>query len=138
MATTGKPALALRPHPCARFNTRANSSATDIVLFEQRLVTRLVLLLDVVEKRTARGDELQKTTAGMVVLAVGLEMLGEVGDAFRQDRDLNLGRTGVTGLGCVILDDFRFAFCGNRHRQTPSLRPVLAVSPVRLNTRLGM
>src|SRR6266567_4748512 len=59
--------------------------------------------------------------------------------AFRQDCDLNLGRAGVTRLGGIRLDDFRFAFGGNRHRQTLSLlRAELAVSPVRLNTRLGM
>ena len=45
----------------------------------------------------------------MVVLHVGLEMLGEVVDAFRKDRDLNLGRAGIAGLGRIRLDDFRFA-----------------------------
>ena len=56
----------------------------------------------------------------MVVLPVGLEMLGEVVDAFRQDRDLNLGRAGIAGFVGIRLDDFRFAFRGNRHRQTLS------------------
>src|SRR6202020_2255827 len=75
----------------------------------------------------------------MVILHVALEMPGEVIDAFRQDRNLHLRRAGVAGLVGIRLDDFRFAFCGNRHRQTlPSLRAGLAVSPVRLNTRLGM
>src|SRR5215475_15940230 len=113
-------------------------SATDVVLFEQRLVTRLVLVLQVIEKGAARRHELQKATAGVIVLHVGLEMIGEVVDAFRQDRDLDLGRAGVAGFGGIGLDDFRFAFGGNRHRQILSLRPELAVSPVRLNTRLGM
>ena len=112
--------------------------ATNIVLLEQRLVSRLVPLLEVVEERTAGRDQLQEATTRMVVLHVGLEMVGEVVDAFRQDRDLNLGRAGVAGLGGIGLDDFRFAFCGNRHRQFLSLRPGLAVRPVRLNTRLGM
>src|SRR5216684_5356137 len=117
-----------------------NKSTTNVMLFEQRLVTRLVLPLDVIEKRTARRHELQKATTRMVVLHVGLEMPGEVVDAFRQDRDLNLGRAGVAGFVGIRLDDFRFTFGGNRHRQTLSfwLRPELAVSPVRLNTRLGM
>src|SRR5678815_4446151 len=75
----------------------------------------------------------------MVVLHMALEVLGEVIDAFRQDRDLNLGRAGVAGLVGIRLDDFRFAFCGNRHRQLLSLlRAGPAVSPFRLNTRLGM
>src|ERR1700736_1308555 len=122
---------------CARV---LNNSTTNVMLFEQRLVTRLVLLLDVIEKRPARRHQLQKAATRMVVLHVGLEMPGEVVDAFRQDRDLNLGRAGVAGLVGIRLDDFRFTFGGNRHRQTLSfwLRPELAVSPVRLNTRLGM
>src|SRR5665213_2682767 len=114
-------------------------STANIVLFQQRLVTRLILPLDVVEERTARGDHFQKAPARMIVLHVGFEMPGEVVDAFRQDRDLNLGRAGVAGLVGIGLDDFRFTFGGNRHRQTLSLlRAGLAVSPVRLNTRLGM
>src|ERR1700738_3080088 len=114
-------------------------STTNVMLFEQRLVTRLVLLLDVIEKRTARRHELQETAPRMVCFHLGLEVPGEVVDAFRQDRDLNLRRAGVAGLGGIRLDDFRFAFGGNRHRQTLSLlRAELAVSPVRLNTRLGM
>src|ERR1700694_2361871 len=116
-----------------------NKSATNVMLFEQRLVTRLVLSLDVIEKRTAGCDHFQKAPARMIVLDVGFEMPGEVIDAFRQDRDLNLGRAGIAGLVGIRLDDFRFAFCGNRHRQTLSLlRAELAVSPVRLHTRLGM
>src|SRR6202023_3070037 len=137
---TGHAARTLRS---PRAKTRARGarrlySTTNVVLFEQRLVTRLVLLLDVIEKRTARRHELQKAAPRMVVLHVGFEMPGEVVDAFRQDRDLNLGRAGVAGLVGIRLDDFRFTFGGNRHRQILSLRPELAVSPVRLNTRLGM
>src|SRR5204862_5776603 len=116
-----------------------SGSTTNIVLFEQGLVTRLVLPLDVIEQRTACRDHFQKTPARMIVLHVGFEMPGEVVDAFRQDRNLDLGRAGVAGLVGIRLDDFRFAFGGNRHRQTLSLlRPELAVSAVRLNTRLGM
>ena len=47
--------------------TRATSarpiSTTNVVLFEQRLVARLVLALDVIEQGTARGDHLQETPA---------------------------------------------------------------------------
>src|SRR3954447_16358087 len=87
--------------------TPNRSSTADVVLLEQRLVARLVVLLQVVEQRTAGRDQLQEAAAGMVVLAVGLEMAGQVVDAFRQDRNLHLGRTGITGLGGVRLDDFR-------------------------------
>src|SRR5580693_3547287 len=50
-------------------------STTNVVLLEQRLVTRLVLPLDVVEERAARGDHFQKTTARMIVLHVALEVV---------------------------------------------------------------
>lgn len=43
-----------------------------------------------------------------VVLGVGLEMFGEVGDALRQDRDLYFRRAGVVLAGGVLGDDF---FC---------------------------
>src|SRR5437763_12222322 len=91
-----------------------NKSTTNVMLFEQRLVTRLVLLLDIVEKRTARRHELQKAATGMVILDVGLEVPGEIIDAFRKDRDLNLRRAGVSGLVGIGLDDFRFTCGGNR------------------------
>src|SRR5882672_6940624 len=120
-------------------DARVMDLTANVVLFEQSLVARLVLPLDVIKQGTARCDHFQKAPARMIVLHVGFEMPGEVIDAFRKDRDLNLRRAGVAGLVGIRLDDFRFAFCGNRHRQTLSLlRAELAVSPVRLNTRLGM
>src|SRR4051794_3528227 len=128
--------MPIRAPTSARVNLQ---SATNVVLFEQRLVSRLVLLLHVIEKGTTRRHELEKSAPRMIVLHVGLEVPGQVIDAFRQDRDLNLGRAGIAGLVGIGLDDFRFALGGNRHRQLLSLlRLELAVSPVRLNTRLGM
>src|SRR5262249_7686469 len=121
--------------PRAYFKT---GSTTNVVFFDERLVTRFVRLLQVIQKRTARRHELQEAAARMIVLHVGLEMVRQVVDAFRQDRNLNLRRAGVAGFGCTCLYASRFAWRGNRHRQTLSLRPELAVSPVRLNTRLGM
>ena len=122
MILIGKPEAAFRIMRKRAQNARVNFCSTaNVVLFEQRLVTRLVLPLDVIEERTACRDHFQKPPARMIVLHVGFEMPGEVIDAFRQDRDLNLGRAGVAGLVGIRLDDFRFAFCGNRHRQTLSV-----------------
>src|ERR1700760_21766 len=114
------------------------NSTTNVVLLKQCLVTAFVRLAQVIEQRTPRRHQLQQTATRMIVLHVRLKMLSEIIDAFRQDRDLNLGGAGIAGLGSTTLDDFRLALRGNRHRQTLSLRPELAVSPVRLNTRLGM
>src|SRR6201996_9167820 len=122
---------------CRRAILKTNST-TNVVLLKQRLVTPLVRLAQVIEQRTPRRHQLQQTTARVIVLHMRLEVFGEVIDAFREDRDLHFRRTGIARLLGTRLDDFRLALRGNRHRQTFSLRPELAVSPVRLNTRLGM
>jgi hypothetical protein len=41
----------------------------------------------------------------MVVLAVDLEMLGEVDDALREDRDLDFGAAGVAFDAGMFLDE---------------------------------
>ena len=58
-------------------------------------ITLDVALLQVVQKAATLADHLQQATAGVVVLAVDLEVLGEVADALREQGDLDLGRTGV-------------------------------------------
>jgi hypothetical protein len=56
----------------------------------------------------------------VVVFLVALEMLGERGNARRQDRNLNFRRTGVVLFGRVLLDQAGFFFNGDRHRISPS------------------
>ena len=73
-------------------------------------------LRQVVKKATTLRDHLEQAAARVVVLLVGLEVLGEVGDAFRKDRDLDLGRTGVALGAGVVGDDFVLAFSSDRHR----------------------
>eukprot|EP00456_Euglypha_rotunda_P032450 TRINITY_DN2514_c0_g1_i11.p1 TRINITY_DN2514_c0_g1~~TRINITY_DN2514_c0_g1_i11.p1 ORF type:complete len:114 (+),score=25.46 TRINITY_DN2514_c0_g1_i11:85-426(+) len=51
----------------------------------------------------------------MIVLVVTLEMLGQVGDAFRQDRDLDFRRTGVTLNAGMFLDKRFLALGSDRH-----------------------
>src|ERR1700755_2572929 len=61
-------------------DARVMVSTANVVLFEQSLVARLVLSLDVVKQGTARCDHFQKAPARMIVLHVGFEMPGEVID----------------------------------------------------------
>jgi hypothetical protein len=49
----------------------------------------------------------------VVVLVVRLEVLGQRVDAMRQDRDLYLGRTGVTLVGLVLVDNELLFFSGH-------------------------
>ena len=56
------------------------------------------------------ADHHQKAAAGMVVLLVLTQMLGQGVDPGSEDSDLNLGRTGITGMGRVLLDNGSFFF----------------------------
>src|SRR5690606_12134033 len=96
--------------------------AADAEALDERLVARLVALLDVVEKAAAGRYHLQQPTTRVVVLVVGLEVLGKVGDAFREDRDLDLGRTRIVLAGGVFLDERSLALRRNRHRAFLSRR----------------
>lgn len=69
-----------------------------------------VSLLQVVQKISSVTDHLLQTAAAVEVLLVGSEVLGQVCDAVRQDRNLNLRRTGVSLVGGVLLDDAELFF----------------------------
>src|SRR5690606_28146073 len=105
------PWLSCNPHqtataPCRRANRIARpfaQSGSSIIACCDRLaaqaealdelgVTRPVGLLEIVEKAATLADKLEKAAAGMVVLGVALEVLGQVGDALGEDRDLDFRR----------------------------------------------
>src|SRR6516162_2748670 len=88
----------------ARVHAR-NFSAANAQSLDQRLVTRFIDAVEVIEQLATLGHELEQSTPGMIVLDVGLEMLGEAVDALREDRHLHFRRTGIAGLGRVGLDD---------------------------------
>src|SRR5204863_109809 len=67
----------------------------------------------------AAADELQEAAPRVVVLRVRAQMLRELVDAPRQQRDLNLRRAGV-GVGTAMLaDDLLLRFLGERHSNPP-------------------
>src|SRR4051794_22485035 len=64
------------------------SSATDTEFLDYRPVPALVDPFDVIEQLPALRHKLEEPTAGMVILDVGFEMLGQIVDPFREDGDL--------------------------------------------------
>src|SRR3990172_8949631 len=58
----------------------------------------------------------------MVVLAVRLEMIGEIGDPLSQDCDLDLWRAGIARLGRIFLDELLPALSADRHRVILAVR----------------
>ena len=83
-----------------------------------------VRLLEVVEKAATLADELEQATARMVVLLVGLEVLGEIGDALGDERDLDLGRAGVGLVPTKRRHDIGLEFLRESH-----FGPILSVMP---------
>ena len=81
---------------------------TDIQFCDNRAVAIDILFHQIIQQASSLTDHLQKTSSGMEVLFVDLQMLGQVVDPFGQDRDLNLGRTGVGLVDPVGIDDSGF------------------------------
>jgi len=79
-------------------------------LADDRAVTLDVVLLQVVQQISSVTDHLLQTAAAVEVLLVGLEVLGQVRDAAGQNCNLYLGRTGVSFVGSVLLDQAEFFF----------------------------
>jgi len=57
-------------------------------LLDQLLIFPCVLALQIVEQLAALTDQLQQTTARMMILHVGLEMIGQPVDSRSKQRDL--------------------------------------------------
>ena len=66
----------------------------------------------------ALADHLVQAAAGVVVLLVDLQVLGQLVDAGGQNGDLHLGGAGVSGMGAVGLDHGRL-FVFTDHGEIP-------------------
>jgi hypothetical protein len=74
-----------------------------------------VVVAEVLEQPPSLPDELQKPALGIVVFLVGLEMLGQIVDAFGDESDLHFRVAGV-GLGFSIqLQDFNLPILEKSH-----------------------
>ena len=70
---------------------------------------------------TKHADHHEKAAAGVVVMLVLTQMLGQLVDAGGQDRDLDLGGTGVALMGRILGDDSGFLFLLD-HGNTPPFK----------------
>src|SRR3990172_6775336 len=90
-------------------------SLPDAELLDQGLVAVLIDRLEIVEQATALPDELQEPAPAVVILLVRLEVLGEVRDAFAQQRHLHLGRARVLLVSPVLRDELGLLLLNHRH-----------------------
>src|SRR5690242_1807931 len=90
--------------------------AAQAELFDQGRIAGLVLALEVVKQAAALGNQSEQATAGMVILFVVLEVLGQVLDALRIDGNLDFRRTCVALDGRKFGNQGLFTLCSDRHR----------------------
>src|SRR5436190_17056542 len=86
---------AKRPRPICFDGRRGRELTPKTQALDQRVVALAVPGLEIVEQTAALADHLEQAATRMVILGVALEVLGEIGDAFAQDGDLNLRRARV-------------------------------------------
>ena len=83
---------------------------TDVKLFDDRTISLDILLCEISEKISSVTDDLQKTSAGMMILRVILKMLVKFVDTLGKNGYLNLRRTGISLMSRILLDNFRLSF----------------------------
>src|SRR5262245_43703633 len=103
-------------------NNPARASATQAETVDQRAVALHVDLGDVLEQPTPTADQQQQTAPRVVVVLVHLQVLGQVGDALGQQRDLGFRGAGVGVMQAILAQNVLLLFGGERHEITPSNR----------------
>ena len=74
----------------------------DAETLDQFAILTDVFFLEVIQEVPTGANELQKTTTGMMILLVSLEVFGKIGDSCGQKSDLDLGGTGVVFVFAVF------------------------------------
>src|SRR5215469_12670807 len=104
---------------------------------DQIAIAALVLALHIIEQAAALADELKQPAARVVVVFMSLEMFRQVSDSFRENGDLNLGRTRIFRDCGIFLNERGFALGCNRHRSSPSGLALVRLQAGMLKTRTG-
>src|SRR5712664_2287404 len=111
-------------------SNRNPRSLSNSEFFRDDSVAFRVLLAQVFEQAPALADQHQETAAGVMVLLVSLEVVGETVDPFGEERDLHLGRAGVALVHLELLDQALLLVRGQPHAVIlPGAPPPIATSP---------
>src|SRR5688572_23970041 len=105
---------------------RSRRSAAQTETLDELAVAVDVDIGEVAEQTTTLTDEEEQATTRVVVVLVLLQVLGEVLDSLREERDLDLGGSSVTGVGRVLFDDRLLDIGFKCHRWDP-LSPCCAL-----------
>ena len=99
-------------------------------LFRNGLVAAQILALQIIQQAPALADHHQQPAARAVIFFVGLQMLRQMIDALRQQRDLHVRRTGVSVMCLKLL----YRLCFGFHKKV-SL--ILCIHPVKRIARVS-
>ena len=94
-----------------------HSLSPNTQLFDQPLVAREIARVQIIKQPTTLADQSQQSTTRMMVFLVRREMLGQLFDPGREQRDLDLRRAAVIGGSSVGLYDFPLTGCWKRHSE---------------------
>ena len=103
---TERSAKARAPECCGQRGSIMHSLSPNTQLFDQPFVAREIARVQVIKQPTTLADQAQQTAARMMVLLVGREVLGQLVDPGREQRDLNFRRAAVIAGSSVGLYDF--------------------------------
>src|SRR5256885_1082171 len=84
-------------------------------LLDQLSVALRVPVLEVVKEAAAGPDHLEQAAAGMMILGVRVEMIGQTFYPAAQDGDLDLGRSRIRRVSLVGTDDLSLKILRQRH-----------------------
>ena len=88
-------------------SARRRRSLAKVELGQERVVAVQVRRLQVREELATTIRQHDQTATGVEILAVGAQVLGQVGDAGGDEGDLDFRGAGILGILLVLLDDFR-------------------------------
>lgn len=83
----------------------------------QGSILRHILTPDVLEQPLALPNHFEQPEPGVVILAVGFEVVGQVVDPAGEQRDLDFGRAGVALVHSEVGDDGLFRVCRESHSE---------------------
>src|SRR5271165_2345355 len=82
---------------------------------DQFAVALEIFALQVTEQTPALADLHEQAAAAVVILLVDLQVLGQLVDRGGEDRDLDVGGTGIVRTASVLAGDLGFRFFGEGH-----------------------
>ena len=97
--------------PADRIARMTKALFSKVQLLQQFVVLWQVMPFHVIEQFPAAAGHLEESAAGVEVLAMRAQMLGQVIDSGSEQRDLDLTRAGVLIVDLIFGDDFGFNDC---------------------------